>query len=78
MSSTSLKERLLYYFQSISLLKNDFLCREGDIGEGFFILAHGRVCVSKKMEMKSEYYKSENINICTIERPTVLCEEVVL
>jgi len=37
-SSTSLKERLLYLFKDISLLKNEFISQEGEEGQGLFIL----------------------------------------
>ena len=37
-SSTQLKERLLYFFKDLSLLKNEFVCQEGEEGEGLFIL----------------------------------------
>ncbi|KAL4442802.1 hypothetical protein ABPG74_010691 [Tetrahymena malaccensis] len=78
-SSTSLKERLLYYFQDINLLKNEFVCKEGEYAEGLYIFAEGKVTLQKKYEdQKNIYYqKYQNISICTIERPTFFCEEVI-
>ncbi|KAL4491469.1 hypothetical protein ABPG72_008125 [Tetrahymena utriculariae] len=78
-SSTSLKERLLYYFQDINLLKNEFVCKEGEYAEGLYIFAEGKVTLQKKYEdQKNIYYqKYQNISICTIERPTFFCEEAI-
>ncbi|EWS72770.1 cyclic nucleotide-binding domain protein (macronuclear) [Tetrahymena thermophila SB210] len=78
-SSTSLKERLLYYFQDINLLKNEYVCKEGEYAEGLYIFAEGKVTLQKKYEdQKNIYYqKYSNISICTIERPTFFCEEVI-
>jgi len=69
---------LIYYFQDVVLRKNEFLCKEGEEGEGFYILASGKVNILKALKKRDSSGKTaSDMNICTIDRTTFFCEEAV-
>lgn len=63
----------------MKLLRNECVCREGEDGNAFFILASGKVSLSRQLQDSANLYyqKYVEIGISTIDQPTFFGEEVL-